>query len=157
MLEAKAAWTCLPVPPRIKSIACSATPPKSNASKFSLTALTLPGRVTMRVSLIVPATGLDRAAKGVCVKDVDIIRCTRPGAFFSMRGEIACNQGIVKKCWLTSISLTSGVLSRTPKPVPPVVTIQSALRSSQQPLTNSWIWVSSSGTMVGDLQSNPRS
>lgn len=47
---------------------------------FSLTAFTLPGKVTMRVLRIVPATGRDRAASGVCFKDVERIRWIKPGA-----------------------------------------------------------------------------
>lgn len=51
---------------------------------------------------------------------------------------------------------TSGVLSCTPKPVPPVVTIQSASSFSEQDFTNALILSSLSGTMTGDLQSKPR-
>lgn len=50
---------------------------------------------------------------------------------------------------------TSGVLSRTPKPVPPVVTIQSMSPESHQPSTTVRMLISSSGTMTRCLQTNP--
>ena len=56
---------------------------------FSFTALTLPGSVTTRVFLIVPAIGLDNAASGVCLIDAESKRCTIPGACRSIRGDIA--------------------------------------------------------------------
>src|ERR1700685_1030039 len=90
-------------------MACSTTPPESNASRFSLTALTLPGRVTTSVFLIVPATGLDKAAKGVCFKDVDIMRCTRPGASRSIRAETAWNQVITVRSGSLVIIIDSTV------------------------------------------------
>jgi len=43
----------------------------------------------MSVSLIVPATGRERAARGVCFKDEDKSKCTRPDASRSSRGDIA--------------------------------------------------------------------
>ena len=52
-------------------------------------ALTLPGRVTTSVFLIVPATGLDNAASGVCLIEAESTRCTIPDAYRSIKGEIA--------------------------------------------------------------------
>jgi len=55
----------------MRSSACWTRPAVKSASRFSLTALTLPGRVVMSVFPIVPATGRERAAKGVWVRDVE--------------------------------------------------------------------------------------
>jgi hypothetical protein len=61
----------------------------NNASKFSLAALTLPGRVMMRVFPMVPATGLESAARVVYLIDNVSIRCTSPEASRSSIGLIA--------------------------------------------------------------------
>jgi len=73
----------------MSSIACSITPAWNKASRFSFTAFTLPGSVVIKVFLIVPATGLESAAKGVCLRDEEIMRWTRPGAGRSMSGVMA--------------------------------------------------------------------
>lgn len=64
----------------MSSNACLTTPLTTRASMFSLTALTLPGNVTINVFFAVPATGRERAAMGVCCSDVAINKCTRPEA-----------------------------------------------------------------------------
>lgn len=48
--------------------------------RFSLTAFTLPGRVTTRVLFRVPATGRDSTASGVYLRPPWNIACTTPGA-----------------------------------------------------------------------------
>lgn len=76
-----------------------------SASTFSLAPLGLPGTVQMTMpSLVTPATGLERAAMGVLLREVDIMRCCSPLASFTRSGRTA-----------------SGVRSRGEKPVPPVV------------------------------------
>ena len=98
---------------------------------FSWTALTLPGSVTMSVFLMVPATGRESAASGVAWSEAFRTRWTIPGASRSSNGLIAYIQGAHNQFMSCTRAdggiqgLTSGVLSRTPKPVPPVVTIQS--------------------------------
>jgi hypothetical protein len=75
-----------------------------------------------------PATGRERAAMGVMASECVNMSVTRPGAGLSMRGESACgpSQRVER---LGSMRLTSGVLSRTPKPVPPVVSTRSTSAS----------------------------
>ena len=75
------------------------TPRPESPSKhaiFSFTAFTLPGRVVTSewLPLMVPATGLARAAKAVWVKDDDSMRCTRPDASLSMSGLMALKMGL---------------------------------------------------------------
>lgn len=72
----------------MRSRAWAKTPSANKASKFSLTAFTLPGRVMMIVFLIVPATGRDKAANGVRFREEDRMRCTKPGASRSNSDEI---------------------------------------------------------------------
>ena len=69
-----------------------------------------------------------------------------PGASRSSSGLIAYRNGeyIARRI---DGGRTSGVRSRTPKPVPPVVTIQSATPRSAHSRTVARIWVSSSGTI----------
>lgn len=55
-----------------------------------MTALTLPGRVIIRVFLYVPATGRERDANGVCLSDELRRRCTNPGAWRSRSELTAC-------------------------------------------------------------------
>lgn len=101
----------------------------------------------MRVFLYVPATGLESAASGVCVMDVDMRRCTSPGAGRSIKGEIACEEWDISRVNIGRIrERTSGVRSLTPKPVPPVVKTQSTSPLSHHPLTVLVICHSSSGT-----------
>jgi len=84
-----ALWTLAPVPPLIRSSAWSSTPAVSKASRFSFTALTLPGRVTTSVLPMVPATGRESDARGVCFREEDRIRWIKPGAWRSMSGDTA--------------------------------------------------------------------
>ena len=110
--------------------------------------------MTTNLFWIVPAIGLDKAASGVYFNDVDIIRCTRPGASLSIKGEIA----YIKSKHSTQFSernLTSGVLSLTPNPVPPVVMIQSTSSLHENWFTDCRIFSSSSGTMIGAWHVNP--
>jgi hypothetical protein len=74
------------------------TPPLSSAAKFSLTALGLPGNVTTRVLLIIPAMGRERAARGVCLSDSAMMRWTRPGAGRSSSGEMAYEKDTLNGC-----------------------------------------------------------
>lgn len=77
----------------MSSIAWLTTPPCSNASKFSFTAFTLPGRVTTSVLLIVPATGRASAANGVFCNELASKTWTIPGASRSKSGRTACAGG----------------------------------------------------------------
>lgn len=137
------------------------TPPPSNASRFSLTAFTLPGRVTTSVSPTVPATGRASAASGVFCSDAAIMRCTSPGASRSMRGRIACRRASGVTGGQVSPQIhspkhagrTSGVRSRTPNPVPPVVTIQSTSPCAAHVCTVCRMRGSSSGTTSRYLHS----
>lgn len=61
----------------------------------------------IRLLSLVPAVYRDNAAMGVCFIDAESIAKTRPGAFRS-----------------STASVASGVISRDPKPVPPVVIIR---------------------------------
>jgi hypothetical protein len=69
------------------------SPAVNKASRFSLTALTLPGSVVTKVLPIVPAIGLDSAAIGVCLREDEIIKWTKPGASRVIKGEIAWLEG----------------------------------------------------------------
>ena len=109
-------------------------PPCKRAFIFSLTALTLPGSVVISVFCTVPATGRERAAKCVCFREAAKMRCTSPGAGRSINEEIAYTVTSVSP-GIISVShryrFTSGVTSRTPNPVPPVVIIQSTSPDAQ--------------------------
>src|SRR5690606_109819 len=92
---------------------CSVSPPRScrtwgstgrRASRFSRAPLGEPGKLTTRLSPTVPAVPRDKAAIGVDSSPRAIISCTSPGARRSRMRSVA-----------------SGVTSRGPKPVPPVV------------------------------------
>jgi len=50
------------------------TPSDTKAVMFSFTALGLPGSVTIKVLPMVPATGREREARGVCFSEVDNMR-----------------------------------------------------------------------------------
>ena len=111
---------------------------------------------------MVPATGRDKAARGVCFKDPCKSKCTSPGACRSRRGDIALRFDPRSDNLLDQADeewgrhqLTSGVLSLKPNPVPPVVMIQSTSPCSLHPFTISRILDSSSGTMRRCLQSYP--
>src|SRR5215212_3562076 len=75
--------------------------------KLSLTALGEPGRFTINVPEQTPHTPLDNIAIGVAFSDCARIASAMPGASRSMTRCVA-----------------SGVLSRGPRPVPPVVMIK---------------------------------
>jgi len=68
----------------------------NRASRFSFTALTLPGRVTTRVFPMVPATGRESDASRVCFKEEDRIRWINPGAWRSISGDTAYERGKMK-------------------------------------------------------------
>ena len=60
--------------------------------RFSLTALTLPGSVTTRVLLPVPATGRESTASGVCFKPPWYIAWTMPGASLENKNNSSSQQ-----------------------------------------------------------------
>jgi len=76
-------------------------------SKFSLTALGLPGRLTIMVLPLEPITARERQAVGTILIDSYITYMTRGSALFSMTSRVA-----------------SGVLSLSKNPVPPEVKIR---------------------------------
>ena len=71
----------------------------------------LPGKVQIRLEYLVPTTGLDNTARGVCLRPSFRRACATPGASL-------CSSGL----------MVSGVRSRTPKPVPPEVRTKSTAR-----------------------------
>ena len=81
-----------------------------NTTIFSLTALTDPGSVAINVSLRTPTTGRDSNANGVCFSPSCINAWAIAGASLWNNGLIA-----------------SGVKSRAPNPVPPLVNIKSTV------------------------------
>ena len=98
---AVAGWA--PVAPSESSIACGST--GSTASSDSRTPFGDPGRLMTNASPIVPAVPRDSAAIGVCASPAARISSLSPGASRSSTALVA-----------------SGVTSRGPNPVPPVVT-----------------------------------
>jgi len=81
-----------------------------NATMFSRIAFTLPGKVTIKVLCLVPTTGRDNTASGVCFNPSFNKTCAMPGAWRWSNG-----------------NNTSGVISLGPNPVPPVVKSMSTL------------------------------
>ena len=77
-----------------------------NAIIFSFTAFVLPGKVVINVFNLVPATGLDNTAIGVCLRPSFNKLCATPGAFLCSNGSIAR-----KLFWLPSsiVTLKNGV------------------------------------------------
>jgi hypothetical protein len=59
------------------------------ASRFSLHAFGLPGRVMMIVLFLMPVTGRDKAANEVIEIDEDSKRCVMPGVLRVNNGSIA--------------------------------------------------------------------
>lgn len=93
-------------------------------------------------SAVRPATGLASAARGVTLSDVAIMRWTRPGACRAMSGVTAwCNE-FKDPIKVQEMERTSGVESRTPKPVPPVQMTTLTACCATQSLT----WSGSSGS-----------
>src|SRR5215831_17093681 len=92
----------------------------------------------MRVLLRVPATPRDSAARGKAVIEQIRIRSEIPGA---------------SRC--STARVASGVTSRGPSPVPPVVRIRSAASASHQPVSAETICVVSSGTSIRPASAHP--
>ena len=84
-------------------------------SRHSRTALGLPGRLTIRACLRMPAAARESMARGVIWRDCHRMASAMPGAGRSTTDRVA-----------------SGVRSVGEKPVPPVVRIRSARSSSHR-------------------------
>lgn len=102
------------------------------ASRFSLHAFGLPGRVMMIVLFLMPVTGRDKAANGVIEIDEDSKRCVMPGVLRVNNGSIAYVNINMHNHHFFREKVTSGVLSLFEKPVPPVNKIRSRLSVSAQ-------------------------
>ena len=102
--------------------------------------LGLPGRFTITVPPRDPATARDRAAIGVCRVPSRRISSPNPGASRSRTARVA-----------------SGVTSRGPKPVPPVVTTRANPRWSARSRRTVSMAGRSSGTAARAATSNPAS
>ncbi len=125
---------CAPVAPPSSCTACGTT--GSSASSDSATPLGLPGRLTTRASPTTPATARDRAAIGVCASPAARMSSASPGASRSMAARVA-----------------SGVTSRGPNPVPPVVTTRAWVAASRRSASS--IRSRSSGTTSRVTTSKP--
>ena len=127
-----AGWA--PVAPSESSTACGST--GSTASSDSRTPFGDPGRLMTSASPIVPAVPRDSAAIGVCASPAARISSLNPGASRSSTALVA-----------------SGVTSRGPNPVPPVVTTSvcdAARRTSVRSIS-----ARSSGTTSRDRDVEP--
>src|ERR1700730_2291699 len=122
------------VSPLSSRMACPST--GRTASSDSLAPFTLPGRLTISVLPRTPGSGEERAASGVLAKPAERISSPRPGTSYSPTPRVA-----------------SGVTSRGPRPVPPVVTTRSC--SSEPSTRNAAMPLASSGTTPMRLTSKP--
>src|SRR5579883_2073745 len=100
-------------------------------SRHSLTALGLPGRLTIRVRPRTPATPRESMPKGVCFRLSARMASAMPGASRSITARVA-----------------SGVTSRGARPVPPVVRIKLRRCSSHHARSVDSICERSSGTIA---------
>lgn len=99
------------------------------ASRFSTAPFGLPGRFTMSADRRVPACALESVAIRVLLRDTALITSPNPSSLFSRSGVTA-----------------SGVTSRRPIPVPPVVTTSRIPSPSMAVRTQSAMASISSGT-----------
>ncbi len=106
------------------------------ASRPSATPFGLPGRLTISDEPTLPTTARDNAAIGVWVRPAVRISSANPGASRS-----------------TTAFVASGVTSRGPNPVPPVVTTSPWTAASSRNARS--ISARSSGTTTRLLTSNP--
>ena len=127
-------WDAYRSPPPRSCTACGST--GMIADKPSRTPEGEPGRFTTSESPIVPATARDSAAIGVWVRPSARISSAKPGASRSMTARVA-----------------SGVTSRGPNPVPPVVTTSPC--DAESSVKTPSISRRSSGTTLRVVTSNP--
>jgi hypothetical protein len=116
-----------PVSPPSRSRACGSRP--RIAARLSVAPFGLPGRSTISVRPRTPQTPRDRSASGVIARPAARIASASPGA-----------------CRSTTSSVASGVTSRGPNPVPPVIAT-SATRSSSASVRR-WVAMASRSSGV---------
>jgi hypothetical protein len=107
-------------------------------SKDSTAPAGLPGRLMMIVVPRMPAVPRDKIARGVFAAPAARMRSGKPGITRSRTAVVA-----------------SGVMSRGPKPVPPVVKMRSTASESAVSLRNAWMAAWSSARTAEETTSQP--